>query len=424
MTKALAQTPLVFLWARTLGGGGIDAATSAQQTSDGGFIVAGSTESFGAGAGDIWVLKLDSFGKVEWQKTYGGLGGDGAASVRETSDGGLVVAGITTSFGLNGAWLLKLDGTGNVEWQKAYARGSAGFSLDLTSDGGFIFTDAGRYSVARTDANGNVLWQKSYWHTGYPTAWSVKQVAGGGFMIAGQTTSLGSGNIDALITKLDADGNVIWQKSYGGLGIDVAFSVVQALDGNFILAGQSNSFSGGFTDVWVLKVDSIGNVIWQKTFGGRTPGAFSVAEFVDSTNEGGAVIAGYTSGFGAVLNDAWVVKLDVVGNIVWQHTYGSSGYDLANSVEQTSDGGFLAAGYMQVGPVASRNTDALVLRLDPEGRIPHCDLMGPSDATVTVTNATVTTISQTASNTTASATNTFATVTTTTAMSRIQCFQS
>jgi len=416
--KSVSPQPLsASLWARTLGRTGIYYAVSADQTTDGGFVLAGYTIPLGGTELSVWVVKLNPAGQITWQKTYGeGFG----SSVQQTSDGEYIVAAPER--------IMKLDSNGNVIWNRAYG-GFGAISVEETMKGAYIAaTGMCTFSsctlrLLMLDTNGSLIWGRDYPVAGFWHAWSVRQTSDGGFILVGQTTGFGGGNIDAWVFKVDSAGNPVWQKTYGGGGNDLAFAVDETLDGDFIVAGQTNSFSGGFTDAWVLKLDGLGNIIWGKTYGGRTPGAFSVTLSVDHTTDGGSVVAGYTSGFGAGFNDAWVLKLDRLGNIVWQHTYGGSGYDLANSVEQTGDGGFIVAGYIQVEPVASQNTNALVLRLGPDGSIPHCHIEGSSEVTVNTTDATVTTFSQIASNTTASATTTTTTLTTTAVGSRIQCFQ-
>ncbi len=409
-TKAVVGMPLTFYWARTFGGTGADAATSTQSTSDGGFIVGGTSNA------NIWLVKLDSKGNVEWQKTYGW---GGVFSLRQTADGGYVVAA---------GPILRLDASGNIVWEKTYS-GYSALSVEQTSDGGFITAGdtrtltSGSGMLLRTNSSGDVIWQKTFlMNNGFPPSfWSVRQLSDGGFVAAGQTKSFGNGDIDAWVLRLDAAGNLMWDKSYGGLDSDLAFSIDMTSDGGFVVAGQSRSFSGGFMDAWVFKIDPAGSVVWQKAYGGRGPGAFSVALSVQSTPDSGFVVAGYTSGFGAGLNDAWVFKLDSLGNPIWQRTFGGAGYDLAQSVAQASNGGFIVAGYMEVQPVISHNSGALVLRLAPDGNIPHCHIMGQSTPVATDTNATVTILSGAGLNATSTATITNATATNISVQSNLQC---
>jgi hypothetical protein len=207
-------------WAKTYGGASDDRANSIQPTSDGGYIVAGWTISFGAGGADVWVLKLDGSGNVTWQKTYGGAGTDWATSIQQTSDGGYIVAGVTGSFGAGSGdvWVLKLDGSGNVTWQKTYGGGSTDY------------------------------------------AYSIQQTSDGGYIVAGLTDSFGAGSADVWVLKLDGSGNVTWQKTYGGGSTDYAYSIQQTSDGGYIVAGLTDSFGAGSYDFWVLKLDGSGEI--------------------------------------------------------------------------------------------------------------------------------------------------------------------
>ncbi len=295
----ISAPPSYAQWAATYGGSGYDWANSIQQTSDGGYIVAGSTSSFGAGSNDVWVLKLDANGNVEWQKTYGSSRNEGAFSIQQTSDGGYIVAGGTSSFGAGDYdfWVLKLDASGNVEWQKTYGG----------SDGEY--------------------------------AQSIQQTTDGGYIVAGYTNSFSAGNYDFWVLKLDSGGNVEWQKTYGG---GIARSIQQTSDGGYIVAGHTSSFGAGTDDFWVLKLDANGNVEWQKTYGSsRNEGAFSIQQ----TSDGGYIVAGYTAFFNIYSANFWVLKLDSGGNVQWQKSYGGSeGSGLASSIQQTSDSGYIVTG--------------------------------------------------------------------------------
>jgi uncharacterized delta-60 repeat protein len=326
-------------WAKTYGGPNWDEAYSIQQTTDGGYIVAGRTHSFGAGYADIWVLKLDPNGDVQWQKTYGGPDWDTAYSIQQTSDGGYIVAGMTESFGAGYAdiWVLKLDSNGDVQWQKTY--GGPG------NDG----------------------------------AYSIRQTADGGYIVSGEY-SFGAGYVDIWVLKLDSNGNVQWQKTYGGPDWDTAYSIQQTSDGGYIVAGWTASFGAGVSDLWVLKLDPNGNIQWQKTYGGS---ANDRAESIQQTTDGGYIVAGWTYSFGAGNFDMWVLKLDQNGNIQWQKTYGGPYGDVATSIQQTSDGGYIVPGW--TASFAVGVSDLWVLKLDANGDIVGCNLIGTSAATVSDT---------------------------------------
>jgi hypothetical protein len=384
-------------WAYTYGGAGYDFARVVNQTEDGGYIVAAETNSFGAGNYESWITKLDEDGIVTWQKTYGGSGNEIAYSVQQVQEGGYIVVGRTASFGAGNddLWILKLDNNGNVTWQKTYGgTGDDGaYSFYQTQGGGYIVVGwtasfgAGSNDIwiLKLDVSGNVTWEKTYGGTGYDTAYSVQQTREGGYIVAGRTNSFGAGNDDIWILKLDSNGNVTWQKAYGGTGNEYAFAVRQTLDEGYIVAGYTNSFGAGNDDIWILKLDSNGNVTWQKAYGGT--GNDSLSSF-DQTQEGGYIVVGGTSSFGSGDSDFWILKLDSSGNIIWEKTYGGAGYDYALSVRQVQDGGYITAGYTNSFPQG--NYGSWILKLDDTGSIGSCPFEGISTASVTDTAAMVT----------------------------------
>ncbi len=249
------------LWQKTYGGNGRDEASSIRQTTDGGYVVTGYTESFGAGRENFWVLKLDETGNVSWQKTYGGNGRDGATSIQQTTDGGYVVLGYTYSFGAGyeDLLVLKLDETGNVSWQKTYGGGSTAeypSSIQLTTDGGYVVVTprSKDYLILKIDSFGNIQWQKTYGGRDWESASSIQQTTDGGYIVA---TSYSE---DYHILKIDSFGDIQWQKTYGGSYRDIASSIQQTTDGGYIVAGNTRSFRAGQYDIWVLKLDEKGEI--------------------------------------------------------------------------------------------------------------------------------------------------------------------
>ncbi len=381
-------------WARTYGGSEDDYAFSIQQTSDGGYVVAGVTDSFFDKSGDIWILKLASDGTIEWQKTYGRDLGDGAYSIQQTSDGGYVVAGYYPSVGWN-IWVLKLSSDGNIEWQKYYRGnydGERGRSIQQTTDGGYIVVGDPVHwdqpesdydiSVSKLASNGDIEWYKTYRGSENDHAYSIQQTTDGGYVVAGETESFGAGNTDIWILKLASDGTIEWQKTYGGYASDGANSIRQTVDGGYVVAGQSNSFGAGISDIWVLKLASDGTVEWQKAYGGsQKDEAYSIQQ----TSDGGYVVAGQTSSFGAGSIDIWVLKLASDGTVEWQKTYGGYASDAAGSIQQTVDGGYVVAGFTNTYGVGK--PDILILKLSSNGDIdPGCNFVNESNADVSASS--------------------------------------
>lgn len=319
------------IWQRVLGGSDHDAQWDLQMTSDGGFLVSGQSKSSNGdvlvnkGLEDYWLIRLDASGNIIWQKTYGGSAMDEAYSAIETVDGGFVVAGYSESN----------DG-------------------DVSGNHGEV-----DYWVIRLDVAGNLIWQRSLGGSGEDEAYYVQQTSDGGFVVVGESESTDGdvtgnhGEGDFWVVKLNASGYVIWQKSYGGSSVDYARSVKQTATDELIIAGWSSSNNGdvtgnkGDTDYWVIKLDANGEMIWQKCYGGSD---YDFAYAVDPTADGGFIVTGYThSSDGDVTGhhgstDYWLVKLDSDGNLQWQKTLGGSQYDQSYSVKQTLDGGYIIAG--------------------------------------------------------------------------------
>jgi len=239
-------------------------------------------------------------------------------------------------------------------------------------------------------------------------AWSIQQTSDGGYILAGYTESFGSSN-DAWILKLDANGNVQWQKAYGGTSYDWGILIQQTSDGGYIVAGETNSFGSGWGDAWILKLDANGNVEWQKAYGGSN---YDWANSIQQTSDGGYIVAGETYSFGSGFGDAWILKLDANGNVEWQKAYGGSNRDDGNSIQRTSDGGYILAGYTE--SFGSSN-DAWILKLDSNGDIQSCDIVMQTNANLQTTQATITNTNANALTTSASPISTTAQPTATSA---------
>jgi hypothetical protein len=344
------------------------------QNSDGGYAIAGYTRSFGAGDRDVYVVKLDANGNLQWTKTIGGPKDDWGESLIQTSDGGYVIAGSTYSFGvgLSDVYVIKLDANGNPQWTKTIGgpKDDRGFSLIQTSDGGYAIAGetesfgAGRKDVyvVKLDANGNLQWTKTIGGENWEAGHSLIQTSDGGYAIAGETNSFGAGDYDVYVVKLDAKGNLQWTNTIGGKSDDWGFSLIQTSDGGYAIAGTPYSFDAEDWDVYVVKLDANGNLQWTNTIGGPS---YDGGESLIQTSDGGYAIAGDTFSFGAGEKDVYVVKLDAKGNLQWTRTIGGKGWDSGRSLIQTSDGGYAIAG--DTFSFGAGKSDVYVVKLDKNG---------------------------------------------------------
>jgi Fibronectin type III domain len=337
-------------WNKTFGDWGEDEAASVQQTSDGGYIIAGGEDSYGAGNSEVWLIKTDPSGNRAWKKIFGGSGYDYGQSVQQTSDEGYIIAGSTYSYGAGNSdiWLIKTDSSGNKTWSKTFggSEDDDGSSVQQTSDGGYIiagYTEsygAGGRDVwlIKADSSGNMAWNQTFGGSSSYMADSVQQTSDGGYIIAGTTCSY---ECDVVLIKTDPSGNMAWNQTFGGSDFDWSYSVQQTSDGGYVIAGLTYSYGAGNSDIWLIKTDSSGNEAWSKTFGGSGD---DEAASVQQTSDGGYIIAGGTASYGAGGFDVWLIKTDSSGNEAWSKTFGGSGSDEAYSVQQTSDGGYIVAG--------------------------------------------------------------------------------
>jgi hypothetical protein len=364
-------------WARTYGGNNGDYGYSVQQTSDGGYIVAGYTLSYGAGGDDVYLMKTNSSGDTLWTSTFGDEYSDVGQSVQQTADDGYILTGATNSYdpewGAYDIYLLKSDADGNEDWHKVirYDQDLPGTeewanSVKTTSDGGYVLAgeindyDPDKWNEAlliKTDANGNVLWKKLFGGSGRDGAKSVQQTTDGGYIIAGFTGSFGVELRDVYLIKTDAGGNQVWSKTFGGSGYDGATSVCQTFDGGYIIAGYLNSL-----DIYLIKTDANGNEVWSKTFGGEQ---VDIAHSVQQTSDGGYIIAGFTESYAEGGEDVYLIKTDSDGNEVWSKTFGGPDDDCGYLVQQTSDGGYIIAGYK--GSYGATKDDVYLIKVKPDG---------------------------------------------------------
>jgi len=390
---ANAQTDCLEIeWEHNYGGSLRDWARSIRQTDDGGYIVAGYSESIDGdvtannGSWDFWILKLDELGELEWEKSYGGSDTDQASEIWQTTDGGYIVAGASTSSngdvsGNNGGedvWIIKLNATGDIEWDRNFggSDNDRAETVQQTTDGGYIvagYSDSQSGDVAnnygnfdywmlKLDATGNLVWEKNYGGTGADFAYSVTETTDGGFALAGSSFSVdtdvssNNGLYDYWIVKTDANGNIEWESNLGGEAEERAYHIAPASDGGYIIGGYTFSVgidvgnNNGGTDYWIVKIDANGNFQWENTFGGAaTETAFGLQEAFD----GGYILAGYAlSSDGDVSDnygneDYWLVKLSVDGFLEWEKNFGGTDRDRAYALRQANDGGYIMVGYSE-----------------------------------------------------------------------------
>lgn len=297
-------------WNQTFGGNITDEGHCVQQTSDGGFIVVGFTFSYGAGGIDVYLVKTDASGNLQWDQTFGGGADDYGYSVQQTSDGGYIIAGYTFSFGSGSSdfYLIKTDSTGTEEWSQTYGGTSSddGYSVQQTSDGGYILTGVTFLTatndldvlLVKTDSTGNEQWSHTFGGTSDDRGWDVRQTNDGGFIIVGTTNSYGSGGDDVYLINTDATGNEIWQHAFGGDSPDRGYSVQQTSDGGFIVAGETWSYGSGGADVYIVKTDVTGALEWDLAVGGSSN---DYGWCIQQTSNEGYIIAGdtysYSGGF-------------------------------------------------------------------------------------------------------------------------------
>ena len=423
-----SETSAQGLFANTYGSTGYEYAYSIQQTADGGYIFAGPSDTSSAGLLDFWIVKLDPAGNVSWQKMYGGSSDDIPNCIRQTADGGYIVSGRTQSFGAGGfdAWVIRLDPSGNRIWQRTFGgTGSydSAYSVVQNSEGGYYlagWTDsygAGSYDywIIKIDSSGNSIWQRTMGGSSYDTPYASCLSVDDGLVVAGGG-SVGAGGYDAWIVNLDSSGNVAWQKAFGGTADDLAFSIEKTSDGCYIVAGFTKSYGAGNEDFFVLKLDSAGNRIWQRTYGGSLlDWAFSVRESAD----GGYIVAGRTTSFGAG-TDALILKLDSAGGIEWQRRYGSSGSEYAYCVIQAADGSYMIGGV--TGSFGAGSYDAMLLKLEPSCMLGgSCSYLASTTVTVGSTPMTATTTMLSAGSSSCTVKTTAPTARTWTATKGVQC---
>jgi len=390
-------------WVYNFGGSNEESAQAVIETSDGGYAVFGYTNSIDGNltdktteVNDFWLVKLDAEGNMQWNKTYGGSGDDRGQSIVQTADEGFAIVGYAMSSdgdgsnneGFHDNWILKLDPLGNIEWERSFGFSGHDHSYDVlqTTDGGFFFVGflditasegeggestnkrntrtrhgVGEFWCNKLDADGNLEWRQFFGGTGNDRAFGAVQANDGGFVITGSSESNdfdisnSSGSYDFWAIKITAQGDLVWENSFGGTGIDKAWDISNTNDNGYVITG--NTFSddtdisknNGASDVWLVKIDDAGKMVWEKTYGGS---GFDSARAINIGADGGFVICGNSKSIDADLsdnageNDIWLIKTDTNGNMEWQKTFGGAGLDFGFDAIETKGGSIVLVGEM------------------------------------------------------------------------------
>jgi hypothetical protein len=405
-----AQAPTI-QWQKSIGGSNSEAANSIIQTTDGGYIIAGySFSNDGDVSGhhgdsttsDCWIAKLNSVGAIQWEQSYGGAGNEVATSIIQTSDGGYIFTGlsdstsdeVTGNHGGYDIWVVKIDSVGNMQWEQSYGGSSdeGGVTIAQTTDGGYIIGGNttsnngditfnhgdGDYWLVKISSTGAIQWQNTYGGSYNDWGYYAIQTGDGGYMIGGISESIDGevtgnhGSVDYWVVKTDTAGNLQWEQSYGGAGYDRLGSIIQTTDGGYFMTGLSDSTSDEVTgnhgsyDFWVVKIFANGSIQWEQSYGGTN---YDAAGISVQTSDGGYIVSGVSSSVNDEVTghhgdtsttDYWVIKMDTLGNIQWKQSYGGSDNDQLYSIIQTTDGGYTMAGssFSNDGDVTGHHDDS------------------------------------------------------------------
>ena len=336
------------LWEKTYGGSGDDRAFCATKVADG-YVVAGSSTSLEQDRTVAWVLKLDPDGNMLWNQTFSEGAGSEFRSVLNLEDGLLLVGNVFQPSEDIDGYVVRTDAEGKLFWNITLGGEKIDklFSAVKTQDGfvlaglTYSFGNGSQVWVVKTDANGNVAWNKTYGGAGEDAGRAIAASEDNHYVVAGYTNSMGNGDYDFLLLKIGASGNSVWSKTYGGTQSDKAYAVL-GTTGGCVLVGDTRSKGAGDNDAWIVKVDLDGDLIWDKTVGGD---GFDMPNCATVSNYGGYLAGGFTFSFGNGERDFWLFKIDDQGNVLWSCTVGRSEYEEAYAVLETAENEFVMAGW-------------------------------------------------------------------------------
>lgn len=406
---------------KTFGGEKNDSGQSIVATLDGGYAILGFTQS---NDGDItdkqdesfdyWLLKFNALDELQWQKTYGGSADDRGSSIIQTLDGGYAILGYSFSddgdvfnnAGLQDFWLAKLNTNGNILWQKSfgYQGADSGISVIQTNDQGYLITGildvtasggegnssrtanrhaGGDYWAIKLNPSGELIWSRYFGGNFTDTPNGIVETEDNGFIIVGSSDSddtdisANIGTYDFWVIRISATGDLVWEKSFGGSQIDEARAIVKTDDGNYLIAGDTRSddidvtSNKGAADLWLIKITPNGNLLWEKTIGGTN---FDVSRAMVKSQNSGFILSGSSRSNDIDVdenkgqNDAWILKVDTSGNLIWETTIGGSNIDFSYGVAELNDGSVIAVGdsTSSDGDIIENKgfTDLLIVKID------------------------------------------------------------
>ncbi|TKJ40136.1 hypothetical protein CEE37_10395 [candidate division LCP-89 bacterium B3_LCP] len=342
------------LWTNTFGSAGNDVGIRVRQTSGSGFIIAGYTKPPDSTFYQGLLVKTDPYGEESWTRHYAGTGDLLFHDVQITSDGGFICTGLSNSLsGINAdLCLLKTDSCGIEQWRETFGGNSddKGHAVQQTDDGGYIIAGettslgAGNrdFLLVKTDEIGSVRWYRTFGGSQADYCHAVCQTGDGGYLMAGSTASFGSGGYDFWLVKTDAAGIEQWNRTFGGLENDFTHSMQLCDDGGIALAGCTWSFGSGGCDFWLVKTGNNGDLEWSNAYGGY---ACDCCYSLQQTIDGGFILSGWCYSFGAGECDFWMVKTDYCGIEEWNLPVGGSGFDHGQCIQQIREGGYIATGH-------------------------------------------------------------------------------
>ena len=359
-------------WQRVFGGDREDKASAIIGLADGGAIIAGSTQ-FSGGRANGLVLRVDRNGGLVWSRTLGGRASDRFTAVAAMPDGGAVLVGYTRSSGAGeaDAWVVQLDDQGEMLWERTYGgpRNDRAYGLAVAPDGDMVIAGHTRSTgggegdawLLRLAPDGTERWHASYGGSGDDAARSVVVRPDGSIAAAGYTASAGAGSLDVWVWQTDPEGTLLWESVIGGPGFDVGSAIISVGDGLAVI-GRTTPAGIHAADGWAVGLDTGGDVVWQTRLGGADDDvALAVAPVSD-----GLVVSGYTTSTGAGSADAWLVGLNDEGTVRWSRTFGAGLWEMATALTVAANGDLLAAGYTT--SYGAGLEDFYLLRVDSDGR--------------------------------------------------------